>query len=175
MLFWQPMASIVTSRPLIESASSSSGIAVISLLLAATFSWPSTRPSSVAKALTMWIALSPPVPEPRTVLPSIAIVPVRPASSLSAPTTPPTQRRNMLSNCFGSSARRIRRKVSSDGMPFLSTRKRRNHASLVRAQNVMSSTVSQSESTAAIRITRISRKSCKVPLLGLRGSSISSR
>lgn len=33
--------------------------------------------------------------------------------------------------------------------------------------------LSQSESMAATAITRISRKSCKVPLLGLRGSSIS--
>src|SRR3989338_3666066 len=39
----------------------------------------------------------------------------------------------------------------------------------------MSSTVSVSESMAAMDITRISRKSCNVPLLGLRGSSISLR
>ena len=125
------------------------------------------------------MARSPPLPEPRTVLPSIAIVPLivpfDAVSALSAPTTPPTQRRKTASNCFESSARRMRRKVSSDGTPFLSIRKRRSHAFFLRPQKAMSSTVSQSGRTAAIMMTRISRKSCKVPLLGLRGSSISAK
>jgi hypothetical protein len=142
-------------------------MAVISLLLPLTFSWPRTMPRSVAKALTMWIAVSPPLPDPRTVLPSTAMLP------LKAPTMPPTQRRKALSNCFGSRTRKTRRKVSSEGTPFVSKRNLRNHASFARPQYAMSSTVSQSDSAAATAITSISRKSCSVPLLGLRGSSIS--
>mgnify|MGYP000104842497 CR=1 FL=1 len=73
-----------------------------------------------------------------------------------APTTPPTQRRKAVSNVFGSSKRKMRRNVSSEGIPFLSTKNRRSQASLARAQKAMSSTVSQSESIAAMAITCIS-------------------
>ena len=50
-----------------------------------------------------------------------------------------TQRRKEASNCLGSRNRKMRRKVSSDGTPFFSTRKRRNQASRIRAQCAMSS------------------------------------
>jgi hypothetical protein len=97
------------------------------------------------------------------VLPSIAAI--RPHRV--RPTIPPTQRRNTASNCFGSSARNTRRKVSCDGMPFLSTRKRRSQSALSRPQKGDVLDLSASESMAHTAITRISRKSCKVPLLGL--------
>jgi|JI8StandDraft_1071087.scaffolds.fasta_scaffold102298_2 hypothetical protein len=47
------------------------------------------------------------------------------------------------------------------------------HLELLRARSLMPWTASQTERTAAMAITRISTNSCKLPLLGLRGSTTS--
>src|SRR5258707_946041 len=72
---WQPMASMVMTAPSIASMSRSAGMAMISLDLSATLTWPSTRRWRAAKADTIWIAAFPPFlwEEPRNVLPSMAI------------------------------------------------------------------------------------------------------
>src|SRR5271170_4314002 len=72
---WQPMASVVMMAPSITNMSRSAGMAMISLDLSATLTWPSTRRWRAAKADTMWIAAFAPFlwAEPRNVLPSMAI------------------------------------------------------------------------------------------------------
>jgi hypothetical protein len=67
----------------------------------------------------------------------------------------------------------MRRNVSSEGTPFSSTRNLRNHASLlICPDGDVFDGVAIGEH-GAMAITRISMKSCSVPLLGLRGSSTS--
>ena len=109
------------------------------------------------------------LPDPRTHLPSMATVP------FNAGTRSPTQRRNTCSKCLGSSMRKSRSKVSAEATPLRRTRKRRNHGSCSCPHSAISATVSQSASMAAIATTSISRTSCRVPLLGRRGSSMSFR
>lgn len=70
-----------------------------------------------ARALTMWMALSPPLPAPRTVSPSTP----RPPFAVS--TTRATQRPKAAPNCFRSRAPKIHRNVSSEATPFRSPRK----------------------------------------------------
>src|SRR5712671_7814098 len=84
---WQPMASMVTTAPSIASISRSAGMAMISLDLSATLTWPRTRRWRAAKADTMWIAAFPPLlwEEPRNVLPSMAITSARHANQLGDP------------------------------------------------------------------------------------------
>src|SRR6202162_3734382 len=53
---WQPMASVVMMAPSITNMSRSAGMAMISLDLSATLTWPSPRRWRAAKADTMWIA-----------------------------------------------------------------------------------------------------------------------
>src|ERR1700685_4207672 len=53
---WQAMASVVMMAPSITNMSRSAGMAMISLDLSATLTWPSTRRWRAAKADTMWIA-----------------------------------------------------------------------------------------------------------------------
>src|SRR5580658_8640087 len=66
---WQPMASVVMMAPSITNMSRSAGMAMISLDLSATLTWPSTRRWRAAKADTMWIAAFAPFlwAEPRNV------------------------------------------------------------------------------------------------------------
>lgn len=47
----------------------------------------------------------------------------------------PTQRRSAASNCLGSIKRKMRRKLSCEGTPLGSTRKRRSHGSLTAAHS----------------------------------------
>ena len=115
-------------------------------------------PHSVAKALTMWIGLFSPSPEPRIVLPSTASVPV-----LTAGTRPPAQRRKADSKDFGFRMRNTRLKVSWDGMPPSSLRKRLSQVSLLWAQKAISSKLFMSHSTAQTAIVRISWRSCRRP------------
>src|SRR5580693_1826731 len=72
---WQPMASVVMMAPSITNMSRSAGMAMISLDLSATLTWPSTRRWRAAKADTMWIAAFAPFlwAEPRNVLPTMHI------------------------------------------------------------------------------------------------------
>ena len=77
MAFWQPMASMVTKAPLTSSRSSRAGMAVISLDLASTATWPSDRFCAVAQALTRCNGPSFAEPEPRRVLPSMATCLIR--------------------------------------------------------------------------------------------------
>src|ERR1700685_3924376 len=52
----QPSAAVVIMAPSITNMSRSAGMAMISLDLSATLTWPSTRRWRAAKADTMWIA-----------------------------------------------------------------------------------------------------------------------
>lgn len=66
-------------------------------------------------------SLSPPLPDLRTILPATYQTPL---------TTRATQQQNASSNCFGSRAWKVRRKLFSDATLFLSTRDLCDHASL---------------------------------------------
>src|SRR5919206_2664525 len=103
--------------------------AVISLDVSRTQRWPSTRPCSLAQALTRCKGDRSRLRsnERRSVLPSIAI------TSRSKPSTSePTQAANPRSKASGSMSMNTRRKVSCEGMPLGRSKKVRSHASLLR-------------------------------------------
>src|ERR1700751_3479609 len=77
------MASMLTSAPSRSSISKSGGMAVISLLLPSTATWPNVRLASVAQALTKCNGPHFEPAEPHSVLPSMAMWP-RPNVSVSA-------------------------------------------------------------------------------------------
>ncbi len=118
------------------SWSSSSGTAVISFDLPSTQRWPSTRPCSLAHALTTCRAdcSRPWSNERRMVLPSMATTS---RSNLSASES--TQAVNPASNASGSISMNTRRKVSCEGMPFAKSRNVLSQASLLRPYRAMSS------------------------------------
>ena len=81
---WHPIASIVTMQSSRSNARISMGIAVISLLLSSTFTWPRDMPFATDQAETIH-SLNPSLPvgclsshllEPRISLPSIATTPL---------------------------------------------------------------------------------------------------
>ena len=81
--FWHPIASIVTIQPLSSKELINNGIAVISLLLSSTFTWPKEIPLAADQAETIH-NLNPSFPVvcspshwlgPRMSLPSIATTP----------------------------------------------------------------------------------------------------
>ena len=129
MALSHPMASMVTTVPLSSSASSSFGIAVISLDFSSTRRCASTRPLVFAQAETICtMAFFPGTEVPRSALPSMATT--SPAVSLAIDDT---QAAKPFSNSSGSSAEKTRWKVSCEAMPPGSFRKPLNHSRLQRA------------------------------------------
>src|SRR5215217_4709450 len=95
-------------------------MAVISLEVSWTRRWPSTRPCSLAQALTRCKGDRSRLRsnERRSVLPSMAI------TSRSKPSTSePTQAANPRSKASGSMSMNTRRKVSCEGLPLGSSKK----------------------------------------------------
>src|SRR5664279_665848 len=114
MLRWQPIASMVTTVPLSSSASSSFGMAVISLDLSSTLRCASTRLLALAQAETMCTRVFLPASRvPHNALPSMATT--SPAVSLAIDETQATK---PFSIAAGSSAANTRLKVSCDGIPL---------------------------------------------------------
>jgi hypothetical protein len=165
------MASRVTMLFASASWSSSSGTAVISFDLPSTQRWPSTRPCSLAQALTTCSAdcSRPWSNERRMVLPSMATTS---RSNLSA--SEPTQAVNPASNASGSISMNTRRNVSCEGMPFGKSRNVLSQASLLRPYSAMSSQLSAQAITAQTAITSTSTRRCST-LPGQRGSSTATR
>ena len=122
--FWQPIASIVTVAPRRSSPASSSGIAVISLLLACVRICPSVTPLPQCQAVTRCSAPSA-VREPRSVLPSMAM-----CSCARLGRSAPSSLRKQASKRTESSIANTRLNVSCEAMPRSKGRKRRSHSSL---------------------------------------------
>jgi len=150
------------------SWSSSSGTAVISFDLPSTQRWPSTRPCSLAQALTTCSGdcSRPWSKERRIVLPSMATT-----SRSNLSTSEPTHAMNPALKASGSIRMNTRRKVSCEGMPFGSSRNVLSQASLLRPYSAMSSQLSAQAITADTAMTKISSKRCST-LPEPRGSSI---
>src|SRR5271154_4107439 len=121
---WQPMESVVMMAPSITNMSRSAGMAMISLDLSATLTWPSTRRWRAAKADTMWIAAFAPFlwAEPRNVLPSMAI------TSADTPISLATQATKRRWNSVASSVAKMSPRWSCDGVPSRNGRNRRRNA-----------------------------------------------
>src|ERR1039458_5358893 len=108
MARWHPMASMVITVPLNSSASSSFGMAVISLDFSSTLRCASTRPLLFAQAETICtMAFFPGSEAPRSDLPSMATT--SPAVNLAIDDTQATK---PFSNASGSSAEKTRLNVS---------------------------------------------------------------
>src|SRR5712664_3202416 len=142
---WQPMASMVTTAPSIASISRSAGMAMISLDLSATLTWPSTRRWRAAKADTMWIAAFPPLlwEEPRNVLPSMAI------TSADTPISLATQATKRRWNSVASSVAKMSPRWSCDGVPSRNGRNRRRSSIFFWPNRAISTNVSAPASTAS--------------------------
>ena len=155
MAAWQPMASMVTVQPTRSSSLSSAGIAVISLDLPSTASWPSTSPDSAAQARTRCSAARPVTSsrEPRAVLPSRARSRGAPGRSGA---TAVAQARKQRPNAAGSSRAKTRPKVSWLGMPRGRARKVRSQGSLARPNAATATQLSAPHSTAHSAMVRIS-------------------
>ena len=126
MLRWQPIASMVITVPLNARASSSFGMAVISLDFSSTLRCASTRLLPSAQAETIGTMACLPVARvPHKALPSIATT--EPAVNLAIE---PTQATKPFSNSSGSSAANTRLKVSCEGMPAGRLRNVFSHGSL---------------------------------------------
>src|SRR5262249_7762657 len=119
----QPIASRVTEAPWSSSSSGSAGMAVISLELAPTATWPSDRRWAVAQALTECSGPSFADPEPRNVLPSMATCRMRRAAATAC-----TDSRKYAWNACGRRRSKTRSKVSCDGTPWGKGRKRRSQS-----------------------------------------------
>src|SRR3954466_15099735 len=113
------MASRVTMQFFNDSVSSSAGIAVISFDLPSTSRWPSTKPCSLAQALTRCSGpcARPRSKERRSVLPSIATTSRSKASAQDW-----AQAVKQASKASGSISLKTRRKVSCEGMPLAKLR-----------------------------------------------------
>src|SRR3954467_15518685 len=107
------MASKVTMPFFTDSVSSSAGIAVISFDLPSTSRWPSTKPCSLAQALTRCNGpcARPRSKERRSVLPSIATT-----SRWKTSAKDWAQALKQASKASGSISMKTRRKVSCEGM-----------------------------------------------------------
>src|SRR3954469_2276732 len=126
---WQPMASNVTMQLFKDSVSSSAGIAVISFDLPSTSRWPSTKPCSLAQALTRCNGpcARPRSKERRSLLPSIATT-----SRWTTAAKDCAQALKQTSKAFGSISMKTRRKVSCEGMPWTRVKKDCSQPSLLR-------------------------------------------
>src|SRR6516165_771205 len=142
---WQPMASVVMMAPSITNMSRSAGMAMISLDLSATLTWPSTRRWRAAKADTMWIAAFAPflLAEPRNVLPSMA------TTSADTPISLATQATKRRWNSALSSVAKMSPRWSCDGVPSRNGRNRRRNAIFFWPNRAISTKVSAPASTAS--------------------------
>src|SRR5437879_12367101 len=97
-------------------------MAVISLLLPSTATWPNVKLASVAQALTRCNGPHFDPAEPHNVLPSIAMWPMPKVSAIAR-----SHPRQQHCKERGSSLLKTRSKVSCDGTPLGSFKNRLNH------------------------------------------------
>ncbi|HEX4123500.1 MAG TPA: hypothetical protein VHY37_02160, partial [Tepidisphaeraceae bacterium] len=131
--FWVPMASMLTTAPLMSSNASSRGIASISLLLWATATCPKTVWFSRTKALTRWAI--PLLSQLRVKLRRIAL----PSMATSLPrqlfTSSAVQALKHRSKASGSNSEKTRPKVSWEGIPSDRSKNVVSHLRLALANN----------------------------------------
>src|SRR3954465_13459149 len=161
------MASKVTMQFFKDSVSSSAGIAVISFDLPSTSRWPSTKPCSLAQALTRCNGpcARPRSKERRSVLPSIATT-----SRWKTSAKDWAQALKQASKASGSISMKTRRKVSCAGTPWARVKKDCSQPSLLRPESAMSSQLSAHAITPQTANTRISISRCST-LPAHRGSA----
>lgn len=138
IVFWQLIASMLTSSPRTASASSSSGIAVISLLLSATF------PLHEYKAKFGGVGADHVQRRTLGAARSAHALAVDGDRAIQCWHRSPTQRRNTCSKCLRSSMRNRRSRVSAEATLLRRTRKRRNDGSFAWPHSAISVMVSQS-------------------------------
>src|SRR5215207_7517978 len=161
------MASKVTMPFFTDSVSSSAGIAVISFDLPSTSRWPSTKPCSLAQALTRCNGpcARPRSKERRSVWPSIATT-----SRWKTSANDWAQALKQASKASGSISMKTRRKVLCEGMPWDRVKKDCRQPSLLRPQSAMSSQLSAHAFPAHPAMTRRSVSRCST-LPAHRGSA----